>query len=88
MNKEKAKETAKKAAKGLLSFSSKAVFYIPRSADHVAMKMLKCGALAHSAYTSIKDYILDDEEENDQQTGKENEDAQETEEVSERPKEG
>ena len=48
------KETAKKVAKGLLDFSTKAVFYIPGKKDHVAMKVLKGGALVHSAYSAWK----------------------------------
>ncbi len=48
------KETAWKVAKGLLDFSTKAVFYIPGRKDHVVMKALKGGALLHSAYSAWK----------------------------------
>lgn len=59
------KETAWKVAKGLLDFSTRAVFYIPGRKDHVAMKILKGGALLHSAYSAWEKNKDDESDENE-----------------------
>ena len=63
------KETAWKVAKGLLDFSTRAVFYIPGRKDHVAMKVLKGGALLHSAYSAWKNNKDGESDESDSKEG-------------------
>ena len=51
---ESTKEKAKKIAKGVLDFSTRAVFYVPYRKDHLVVKVLKGAALLHSAYAAYK----------------------------------
>lgn len=51
--KKQALEILKKGALGILKFSSKAVFYLPRREEHMAVRGLKVAALIHSAYEAF-----------------------------------